>query len=136
VITYAIIAADPAPAQPPAGGEQGTPPSNPYTLFIIMGLIFAVFYFLLIRPQRKKEQGRQRQREEMLSSLRKSDHVVTIGGIHGIVAAVSTDEVVIKVDEKNDVRLRVARDAISKVVGREGEEGGERKLGEKPEENR
>lgn len=127
--TYAIVAAEggaPTPGTADPTKEQG----SPYTMFILMGLIFVVFYFLLIRPQRKKEKDRQQQREEMLKSLKKSDHIVTIGGIHGVVAAVGEDEVTIKVDEKADVRLRMSRDAISRVVGDEGETGGEKKLGE------
>lgn len=129
-----MIAAEAAVA-PDVGPEAGAPQS-PWTMFVIMGLIFAVFYFLLIRPQRKKEKERQQQREGMLSSLKKSEHVVTIGGIHGIVAAVSKDEVVLKVDEKGDVRIRFSREAISKVVTEEDEEKDSKKLSESPEENK
>ncbi len=127
--TYAIVAAEggaPTSGAADPAKEQG----NPYTMFILMGAIFVVFYFLLIRPQRKKEKERQHQREEMLKSLKKSDHIVTIGGIHGVVAVVGEDEVTIKVDEKADVRLRMSRDAISRVVSDEGETGGEKKLGD------
>lgn len=130
VITYAIIAEEASPQTAPQG--QPATEGNPWTVFIMMGLVFVVFYFLLIRPQRKKEQERQKQREQMLASLKKSDHVVTIGGIHGIVSSVSADEVTIKVDEKSDVRLRVAREAIARVVGPEGESGGSDKATESP----
>ena len=126
--TYAIIAAENGGTQ---GGADGEPEqSNPYGMFIIMGLIFVVFYFLLIRPQRKKEKDRQKQRQEMLGNLRKNDHILTIGGIHGVVGSVTEDEVVIKVDEKGDVRLRMSRDAISKIVGLDDAEGGEKRLGD------
>jgi len=118
-MTYTIVAQEP-PA--PTEGEQGTPAQgNPWSLLVMMALIFGVFYLLLIRPQRKKERERQKQRKAMLSTLKKSDHVVTIGGIHGVVASVGPDEVVIKVDERGDVRMRVAREAISRVVGEEGQ---------------
>ncbi|MBE3095642.1 MAG: preprotein translocase subunit YajC [Planctomycetes bacterium] len=100
-----------------------------------MGALFVVFYLLLIRPQQKKEKEKQKQRQEMLKHLTKNDHVATIGGMHGIVASVTDTEVVLKVDEKNDVRIRFAREAISRVVTDEGEEG-DRKLSEKPEENK
>lgn len=127
--TFAIVAAETGAPEPGAGDttqQQG----SPYAMFLVMGLIFVVFYFLLIRPQRKKEKDRQAQRLEMLKALKKSDHVMTIGGMHGIVASVSEDEVTIKVDEKADVRIRMSRDAISKVIGAEGESGGEKKLGD------
>ena len=120
-MTYTIVAQEtPAPAK----GEPGAPAQgNPWSLFIMMALIFGVFYLLLIRPQRKKEKDRQKQREVMLSALKKSDHVVTIGGIHGIVASVGPDEVVLKIDERGDVRIRVSREAVNRVVGEEGQAG-------------
>jgi len=124
VQTYAIIAEEAAPA--PAGEEER--PGSGYGIFIMMGLIFVVFYMLLIRPQRKKEKDRQRQRQEMLGNLERNDHILTIGGIHGVVVSVGEQEVTIKIDEKADVKMRVSRDAISKVVGKDdegaGEEGG------------
>jgi preprotein translocase subunit YajC len=114
VTTYTLIAED-APAAPdqPSGGMGGM------QFPIMMLLILAVFYFLLIMPQRRKEKERQRQHGAMLKNLTKNDHVVTIGGLHGIVASTTDDEVVIKVDEKNDVRMRFSRDAISRVVTEE-----------------
>jgi preprotein translocase subunit YajC len=133
VTTYTLIAEDAAPA-PAAGSDQQQ--GSPYTLFIMMALIFGVFYFLLIRPQQKKEKDRQKQRQEMLKDLKKNDHVMTIGGLHGIVATVTETEVTLKVDEKNDVRLRFSRDAMSKVVTEEDEKGEGQKLGENPEQNR
>ncbi len=87
-----------------------------------MVLVFGVLYFLLIHPQRKKEKDRQKQREEMLKNLTKSDHVETIGGLHGIVASVTDTDVVLKVDEKSDVRLRFKREAISRVVTEDGKD--------------
>ena len=117
--TYAIIAQEDAP---PAG-EEDRP--GGYGIFIMMGLIFVVFYMLLIRPQRKKEKDRQRQRQEMLGNLERNDLILTIGGIHGVVASVGEQEVTIKIDEKADVKMRVSRDAISKVVGKDDEGAGE-----------
>ncbi len=111
-VLMAEAAPEQAPAQDPLGG---------WGLFLMMGAIFLVFYLILIRPQRKKEAQRQRQREEMLAALAKNDHVMTIGGIHGVVASVSDDAVVLKIDERNDVRMKVTRDAISRVVGDEDE---------------
>ena len=131
--TYTLIAEEAATSAAP--GADGQAPQSPYSLFIMLGLAFVVFYVLLIRPQQKKERERKNQREEMLKNLTKSDHVVTIGGVHGIVASVTDTDVVLKVDEKNDVRVRFAREAISKVVTAE-DEAAAKKLSEKPEENK
>jgi preprotein translocase subunit YajC len=134
VETYTLIAEEAGlPAEP--GAEGSAKPASDYSMFILLGLLFVVFYVLLIRPQQKKERERQKQREEMLKNLKKSDHVMTIGGMHGVVASVTDTEVVLKVDEKNDIRVRFGREAISKVVTDEVQEG-EKKLSEKPEENK
>jgi preprotein translocase subunit YajC len=79
--------------------------------FIIpLVLMFAIFYFLLIRPQQK----RQKQRNEMLQSLQKGDKVVTIGGLHGTIVELTEDRVTLKVNE--DVRLYFERSAVNSVV--------------------
>ena len=69
-------------------------------------LIFAVFWFFIIRPQKKREQ----QREDMISALNKGDKVVTAGGIHGEVTQID-DSLLLKVD--NNTKLRVQKSAIS-----------------------
>lgn len=75
--------------------------------FIIM---FAVFYFLLIRPQQKK----QKARNIMLASLKKGDKVVTIGGLHGTIVELTDDTVVLRV---NDVtKLTFDRAAVNTVT--------------------
>lgn len=76
-------------------------------------LIFAVFYFLLIRPQQRKV----REHKEMVSALRRGDRVVTAGGIIGSVAKVVNDaEVLVEIAE--GVRVRVVRAQISEVVSK------------------
>ncbi|WP_166238790.1 preprotein translocase subunit YajC [Paenibacillus turpanensis] len=73
-------------------------------------LMFAVFYFLLIRPQQKK----QKQRNMMLSNLKKGDKITTIGGLHGTILEMTDDTVVLRV---NDVtKLTFDRSAISNVI--------------------
>ena len=116
--TYAIIAQEPAA---PKEGNQTQQQGSPFGMVLPLVLVLGVLYFLVFRPQRKKQQQQEKERQEMIGSLKKNDHVVTIGGLHGIVVAVSDEEVSIKVDEKNDIRVRVTREAIAKVVGREGE---------------
>lgn len=75
--------------------------------FIFM---FVIFYFLLIRPQQK----RTKQRNAMLSALKKNDKVVTIGGIHGTVVDLTDDIVVLKVNE--NTKLTFDRHAINTVI--------------------
>ncbi len=86
-------------------------------------LIFVVMYFILFRPQRKKEQERRR----MLEALRKNDHVTTIGGIKGVITSVKEDEIVLRVDDAKDVRLKFSRSAISRV--RKSSEGEDSEAG-------
>jgi len=102
----------------------GTPASgNPmgslfFTVIVPFAGIFLIFYFLMIRPQRKTEKERQ----AMLKALKKNDKVVTIGGIHGVVANVGEKKVVLKIDESKDVRVNFSRSAIARVVARDEEE--------------
>jgi len=78
--------------------------------FLPLVAIIAIFYFLILRPQKKKQQEAQK----MLSALRKGDRVVTIGGIHGIIQSVRENTVIVKVDDS--VKLEFNRSAISGVV--------------------
>jgi preprotein translocase subunit YajC len=79
--------------------------------------IGVLFYFLMIRPQGREKKKRQ----ELLDALKKNDKIVTIGGILGSIASISSDsdEVTIKVDE--NIRLRVLRSSIQRVVSTESE---------------
>lgn len=70
-------------------------------------LMAIIFYFMLYRPQKKE----QKQRTEMLSSLKKGDKVVTMGGIHGTITAISDKIVTLKVAEK--VEIEVSKAAVS-----------------------
>ena len=68
---------------------------------IVLVLMFGAFYFLLIRPQRK----RQSEHRDFVESLKEGDAVITIGGIYGEVTSVSEYEVVIKVEDGSLLRL-------------------------------
>jgi preprotein translocase subunit YajC len=92
----------------PAGG-------NPIASFIPLILIFVVFYFLLIRPQQKKEKDRK----AMITALKKGDYVITTGGIYGTVIAVKSNIVDLKVDD--NTRLQVSKDAIAGLVTQQAE---------------
>jgi len=125
VKTYAIVAEEPKSPAPGEKEQQG--PACSWEFMLLMGGMLLVFYFLLIRPQQKKQKEAERQKQEMLSNLARNDHVMTIGGIHGVVTNVGEDEITIRIDDKTDARMRITRDAISKVIGEEEGEGGEQK---------
>jgi preprotein translocase subunit YajC len=97
---------------------QGAEPANPLAMFVPLILIFVVFYFLIIMPARRQE---RRQREELFSKLKKNDEVVTSAGIIGIVANIKEpgDEVTLKVDESSNVRLRVLKSSIVRILNSE-----------------
>ncbi|REJ37199.1 MAG: preprotein translocase subunit YajC [Bacillota bacterium] len=76
-------------------------------------LMFAVFYFLLIRPQMQQ----QKKRKEMLDSLKVGDKVITVGGIHGEITALKDDEVQLRIADK--VEIRLSRQGVGHVKGRD-----------------
>jgi preprotein translocase subunit YajC len=78
--------------------------------FIPILLIFAIFYFILIRPQQKK----QKQHQELIASLRKGDKVVTNGGVYGVVVDVKEHVVVLKISE--NVKIELIRNAVAAVI--------------------
>ena len=81
--------------------------------FLPLVLIFVVFYFLLIRPQQKK----QKDQRAMLGALRRGDRVVTGGGILGTVSKVVSPEE-IEVDIASGVRVRIVRSTITSVLAK------------------
>jgi preprotein translocase subunit YajC len=84
---------------------------SPFVTFIPLLLIFVLFYFLIIVPQRK----RQRAIDEMLNNLKAGDKVVFSGGIHGTIVNLREDKrtVQLKISENPVIRVEVARTAIS-----------------------
>ncbi len=74
---------------------------------IFLVLIFAMMYFLMIRPQRK----RQKEQEELLKELRRGEKVVTAGGIYGQIESVSEDNVILKVE--SGATMRVAKGSVT-----------------------
>jgi preprotein translocase subunit YajC len=77
---------------PPAGGEGGTGSMVP--TLIMFGSIILIFYFLMIRPQQK----RQKEHQNMLTSLKSGDKVITSSGIHGKIEQVNEKTFVLQVD--------------------------------------
>lgn len=77
----------------------------------MFGAIFLIFYFLLIRPQRKQ----QKSHDEMVKSLSRGDEVVTIGGIIGKIIHLTDDRITIKTAE--DTRLEIERSKVGRKAG-------------------
>ena len=100
-----------------SGGAAGGGSGQLITMLVTFGLIIVVFYFLVIRPQNKK----QKDAKKMLQSITKGDRVVTIGGLHGSVESVKEDAVVLKVDD--NVKLKFSKSAVAQVLERKGDSG-------------
>jgi preprotein translocase subunit YajC len=77
---------------------------------IMFGVIFAIFYFMIIRPQQK----RAKEREALLSAIKKGDKVITSGGLHGVIAGLEDKTVLL--DLGNNIKVKVERSAITTVV--------------------
>ncbi|MGR3293442.1 MAG: preprotein translocase subunit YajC [Candidatus Scalindua sp.] len=91
---------------------------NPMMQFLpLMVIMFAVMYFLIIRPQKQKE----KKRKAMISNVRKQDKVVTAGGVHGVVVSVKENEVIVRVDDAKDVKIKVDKSALTSVSPPKGE---------------
>jgi preprotein translocase subunit YajC len=115
-----LISAFPVLMAAPAG-EGGSSTGSMMTTFITFGLIILVFYFLIIRPQKKKE----KETKSMISAVQKGDKVVTIGGIRGTVVAVREDSVTVKVDD--NAKIEFSKGAISSVVNKKEAKAAEAK---------
>ncbi len=96
-------------AAPPAAGP------NPITSFIPLILIFVIMYFLLFRPQMR----RQKEQQKLVSALKTGDRVVTASGIHGLISNVKETTVILKVAD--NVKMEMEKSAITNVV--KGSEG-------------
>ena len=93
---------------PPPQGQN----SNMLLQFLPLGLIFVIFYFLLIRPARVKQKNLQ----AMLEALKPGDRVVTAAGIHGTVVGLSEDIVQLRIAE--NVKVEFSKSAVVSVVDR------------------
>lgn len=100
----------------PAAGDPSAEMSGPASIVALLGsllpmiLIFVVFYFILIRPQKKKD----KQIKEMLNNLKKGDRICTIGGIYGTIVSLKDDTVTLAVG-KDNLSMVLKRSAIATV---------------------
>jgi len=91
------------------GGQGGG-----FGAFIPLILMFAIFYFLLIRPQQKKA----KLHKEMIASLKKGDRVVSSGGLHGVITGISDDVVTVEIAPK--VRVKISRGSVAGATKQQG----------------
>lgn len=100
--------------------QQSAPQqSNPYGFLLLIGAIFLIFWFLIWRPQRRRD----RERQEMLDRVQKNDKVLTVGGIYGTVRWVKGSEVMLLVDDSTKTKLRMSMSSIARILSEETEEG-------------
>lgn len=83
---------------------------SPMVTILLFGGLFAIFYFLLIRPQKKQQEAHQ----EMVEALKRGDEVVTVGGIVGKIIHLTDDRVTIK--SADETRVEVARSKVGQLL--------------------
>ncbi len=108
-----IVVAGPNTTQP-APNAQTRPNSFLYQSLPLI-VLFVLIYFLMFRGPRKKQQ----QQKQMIQSLKKNDRVRTIGGIIGTIVEVKDDEIILKIDESNNTKIRVVPNAINRNVSQD-----------------
>jgi preprotein translocase subunit YajC len=104
-----------AMAQTPSGGGNG---GGILSILPLMVGMFAIMYFIVIRPQQKQK----RERETMLGAIKKGDRVVTTSGIHGTVAGIDEHTVVLRVGDQ--VKLTFDRAAVGRIIPAQGDKEG------------
>lgn len=95
-------------AMAPQGGEGGG--GSLISTLIMFGAIFAIFYFMIIRPQQK----RAKEREKLLSNIEKGDKIITSGGVHATIVGIEEKTVLIEVAP--NVKIKIERSAIGSVI--------------------
>lgn len=85
--------------------------NSPVITILWFVVLIAIFWFLVLRPQRQE----QKKREEMIRALRRGDRVVTMGGMHGTITDISDDTVQMRIAEK--VEITVSRASVGQVLG-------------------
>jgi len=100
--------------------QQPQDPNAIWRLMAPMVIIMFLFYFMLIRPQKRKEQ----ELRELVRNVKENDRVVTIGGIYGVVTNVQRDaeRVTIRVDETTGAKLKINMSAVARVLTTEEQE--------------
>jgi preprotein translocase subunit YajC len=101
----------PAPGGAPAGGAAPQSSGMPDIVFMVVALI-GIMYFVVIRPA-----NRERKRQtELMSTLKKGDKILLTSGLIATVAALSDKDVLVKVDDKNPLRMRFQKQSIQTIL--------------------
>jgi preprotein translocase subunit YajC len=95
-------------AMAPQGGSGGG--GSLISTVIMFGAIFAIFYFMIIRPQQK----RAKEREKLLSNIEKGDKIITSGGVHATIVGIEEKTLLIEIAP--NVKVKVERSAIGSVI--------------------
>lgn len=103
-----------AMAPPPQGGDAG---SSLISTLIMFALIIGIFYFLILRPQQK----RQKDRQKLLDAVKKGDKVITTGGVYGTVAGLDENGKTVLLQIADNVKVKFDRGAIGSIVHEGGE---------------
>jgi preprotein translocase subunit YajC len=99
-------------------GQQGAGGGGSmFSTIIMFALIIVIFYFMILRPQQK----RQKEREQLLSGMKKGDKVITLGGTHGTIVGMEEKTVLVQIAE--NVKVKYEKSAISSITrSADGEE--------------
>jgi preprotein translocase subunit YajC len=97
-----------------ASPQPGQPAQSPVPMMVSMGLLFVIFYFVLIRPQQKKA----KQQAEMLKTVKSGDKIVTSSGIIATIVTVKEDSISIR---SADAKMEITKGAIAEIRERAGE---------------
>jgi len=97
-----------------SGAGAGAAQGNPFGPFMMLAIIFGIFYFLLIRPQQKKA----KLHKEMLQNIKRGEYIITTGGLHGRIHAITDD--VLTIEIADNVKVRVSRGHIWGISTPEG----------------
>ena len=112
------------------GTEATAATGSMWPTLIMFGAVILIFYFLIIRPQKKRD----KEAKDMLAAIKKGDKIVTIGGIRGTVAIVKESTIIVKVDD--NTRIEFSKSAISAVLNKKEEAAAAEKPAKKAKEEK
>lgn len=102
-----------------APAAEGGAQPNPLMLLFPYALVFLIIWFMIFRPQRK----RQKEMDEMMNNLKIHDQIITTGGIYGTIVNIKKEKniVVIRVDETTNAKIEIQRSSIAGVIKQDKE---------------
>ncbi|TAE26428.1 MAG: preprotein translocase subunit YajC [Candidatus Kapaibacterium sp.] len=92
--------------------QGGDPTQQMLSTVIMFGAVMAIFYFMILRPQKKRED----EQKKLLEALKQGDKVILSSGIHGSIASVDNDNNVVNVNISDNVKIRVNKAAVATIV--------------------